>query len=346
MHKNKKSFPWINCKGSDCTLIMKFLPVATSGFLLECQDSEQRRVLTMILSMARLGVKFFDLMYQHGMWLDHKCGATLYEVGSSFTNGYGLLAAYAMENQQCLFSLKPKMHFYRHILIDLKEQLDKNCSAILSPVVFDCQQDEDLIGRLCKLSRQVDSRVLMRRTLEFYLVKASSLSRRHLKRCGWGPGCSHTSWFQRLVVLCCLVGDLADAVEWRYLCLKKIVKYEWMKHKSVGSGPKKVAERRNGDNEMKRPKSSQTMKKTSFSVESDVLVVPEVPSILSLLSFWSPWLTLKVLALTSLFTLFANSPFKRFYVRSSFPVLVAVVLTPSCCHLLTPFEPFLPGSRT
>ena len=184
MHKNKKSFPWINCKGSDCTLIMKFLPVATSGFLLECQDSEQRRVLTMILSMARLGVKFFDLMYQHGMWLDHKCGATLYEVGSSFTNGYGLLAAYAMENQQCLFSLKPKMHFYRHILIDLKEQLDKNCSAILSPVVFDCQQDEDLIGRLCKLSRQVDSRVLMRRTLEFYLVKASSLSRRHLKRCG------------------------------------------------------------------------------------------------------------------------------------------------------------------
>ena len=58
-----------------------------------------------------------------------------------------------------------------------------------------------------------------------------------------------------------------------------------MKHKSVGSGPKKVAERRNGDNEMKRPKSSQTMKKTSFSVESDVLVVPEVPSILSLLSF-------------------------------------------------------------
>ena len=47
------------------------------------------------------------------------------------------------------------MHFYRHILLDIKQQLDNKCSAILSPVI-DCQQDEDQIGRLCKLSRQVD----------------------------------------------------------------------------------------------------------------------------------------------------------------------------------------------
>lgn len=147
---------------------------------MECQDSEQRRVLSIVL--AWFGVKFFDLMYAHEMWLDPKYGATLYELGSSFTNGYGLLAAYVMKSQQCLYAIKPKMHFYPHILLDIKRQLDNKCSAILSPVIFDCQQDEDQIGRLCKLSRQVDARVLVRRTLEFYLVTSSILSRRHLKR--------------------------------------------------------------------------------------------------------------------------------------------------------------------
>ena len=56
--QEQKSVPWVNCKGSDCTLIMKFLRVTTAGFLLECQDSEQRRVMSMMLSMARLGVNF------------------------------------------------------------------------------------------------------------------------------------------------------------------------------------------------------------------------------------------------------------------------------------------------
>ena len=178
---------WINCKGSDCTLI--------KGFWISYGMSRFRTTTGVehCTGLAWCQVFWLDvLMYPHEIWLDPKYGATLYELVSSFTNGYGLLAAYAMESQQCLYAIKPKMHFYPHILLDIKQQLDNKCIAILSPVIFDCQQDEDQIGRLCKLSRQVDSRVLMRRTLEFYLVTSSILCRRHLKRCRWGPHCRAT----------------------------------------------------------------------------------------------------------------------------------------------------------
>ncbi len=182
-YTSKKSYPWINCKGSDCTLILKFLAVATAGFLNECTDQEQRRVLTILLSSSRLAVKFFDLMYAHGIWMDQKCAALLWEVGISFTNGYSLLAHMAMESQQCLFAIKPKIHFQCHVLTDLKSQVDGGTGtcAVLNPAVFDCQQNEDFIGRMCKLSRQVDSRTLMYRTLRFYLIKVSILAKRHLK---------------------------------------------------------------------------------------------------------------------------------------------------------------------
>ena len=182
MYKSKKTFPWMNIKGSDVTLVLKFLSVATMGFLNgePSLTPEQRRVLWTISSSTRLAVRFFDILYDHGIWLDRPCGANLYEVGTAFCTGYVLLADYAFQACECLYSLKPKIHFHKHVLIDLKTQIDDGCDAILSPVSFDCQQNEDYIGRLCKLSRQVHSSTLMTRTIEFYLVKVAILSKRHL----------------------------------------------------------------------------------------------------------------------------------------------------------------------
>ena len=172
----------MNIKGSDVTLVLKFLSVATMGFLNgePSLTPEQRRVLSTISSSTRLAVRFFDILYDHGIWLDRPCGANLYEVGTAFCTGYVLLADYAFQACECLYSLKPKIHFHKHVLIDLKTQIDDGCDAILSPVSFDCQQNEDYIGRLCKLSRQVHSSTLMTRTIEFYLVKVAILSKRHL----------------------------------------------------------------------------------------------------------------------------------------------------------------------
>lgn len=181
----------MNIKGSDCTLVLKFIPTAVTGFLNgENLTPEQRRILSIIAHSARVAVRFFDVMYEHGIFLNPHCAQHLYELGTAFTNGFGLLAEYAMQNSQNLFGIKPKLHFGRHILLELKLQIDAQCDAIVSPVIYDCQQNEDLLGKICKLSRQIHSRVLMMRTLQFYLVKSAILCKRHLKSGSEGRACA------------------------------------------------------------------------------------------------------------------------------------------------------------
>ena len=179
-YKNKKSYPWSNVKGSDCTLLLKFVRVMTIALLNQVGgDQERRKVLNVLLSTARLGISVYDHMNAHRLFMDWACGAVFYEKGQAFCNGYGWLACWAFEHQLCLFAIKPKLHFWSHVLADVKGQLDRRCVAIANPIMTDCQQNEDFIGRLCKLSMGIDNRVVFHRTLEFYLTKAAILLRRH-----------------------------------------------------------------------------------------------------------------------------------------------------------------------
>ena len=180
-YKSKKSYVWSNTKGSDSTLLCKWISTASVGFMFEEADPEKREVLSVILSTSRLATDWFDLIYSHGAFLTHSCGARLYEMGQAFLSGYKWLASYAFNQSLCLFGLKPKLHFQKHLLLDIFQQVKRGDTCIVSPVLFDCSQNEDFIGRVCRLTRRVDSRVLTERTLEFYLIKVAILLRRYQK---------------------------------------------------------------------------------------------------------------------------------------------------------------------
>lgn len=64
--------------------------------------------------------------------------------------------------------------------LEIYGQLQQGFAIILNPVIWDCCQHEDLIGRACKLGRQIDSRLLTQRVLEFYLIKAAVCLKRSL----------------------------------------------------------------------------------------------------------------------------------------------------------------------
>lgn len=181
-YTSTSSYPWANAKGSDVTLMMKWLRTATCAFLSDCSDHEKVEVLKTIWSAANLAVQFFDHMNGHCLWLSTSCGAVLYEYGHSFLIGYTWLAGYAHRSQMCLFSVKPKAHFFRHILLDLRLQLEKNDRVILNPLCWNCEQNEDFIGRMSALTIKLDSRVATHRVLEFWMVKASILFKRHFPK--------------------------------------------------------------------------------------------------------------------------------------------------------------------
>lgn len=126
-YTSTKSFPWLNGKGSDVTLCLKWLSAATSGFLHQgVGDAGKKKVMEIILSCSRTAVAFFDEMNNHGLFVNAGCAAKIYELGHSYLKGYNWLANFAFQSQLCLFSIKPKAHFYRHILLELREQLQNN----------------------------------------------------------------------------------------------------------------------------------------------------------------------------------------------------------------------------
>ena len=180
-YKTKKSYPYANVKASDCSLILQWLVVLVIGILTAGPPQEQLEVLNTILATCRLAISFYDLITSHNMFLDKACAVNLFQRGQSFVNGYVYLARWSLDHHHCLFALKPKLHFHKHILEEIKAQLDAGSTFVLNPLIFDCCRNEDLIGRICKISRKIDGRILHKRVLENFLIKAGILARHAAK---------------------------------------------------------------------------------------------------------------------------------------------------------------------
>ena len=165
---------------------MDWIATITVGFLnSENLSDDQRFVLDTILSTTRVGIAWFDIVYKHGLFLAPDCALRLYEVGHAFVVGYSTLA------HKSLFALIPKLHFQCHTLVELRLQIESGSGISLSPVCFDCCMNEDVVGRLSRLSRRSDTRVTFERVLSWWLVKAGLLFKRHygsLERKGQGQG--------------------------------------------------------------------------------------------------------------------------------------------------------------
>ena len=184
-YPNSKAYPYpfANVKGSDCTLLLKWEQTMAVGFLNDDQlNAEQRRVMSIILSTLSVAISLYDWLNDHTLFGGPCCAAVFYERGQSLINGYVWLADWAFKNTMCLYGIKPKMHFFKHMLLESKAQVDNNDRYAMNPVMNDCQQNEDLIGRLCKSSKKIDVRVMTKRVLEFYLVKAHILLKRFEQR--------------------------------------------------------------------------------------------------------------------------------------------------------------------
>ena len=159
---NQKSYPWANVKGSDCALTPQWIATLTVGIMNDSPPDWQLPVLQVILATSRMATSFYKHMCNHSMFEFRNCAAVLYERGLSFINGFVWLAKWSWDHEHCLFSVKPEMHFLKHLLLEVKMQLDNGDALVLNPLLFDCCQCEDLIGRTCRLGIRVDGRVISR----------------------------------------------------------------------------------------------------------------------------------------------------------------------------------------
>ena len=174
-------YPWVNGKGSEITLLLMWVDFYIDELLrkpLKCSDDAVP--LRAMLQMVRGGLNWIGIMHSHGIWLPRACAQTQVDAGLSFIRGYSFLAQYCMERRVAGFRLRPKLHYLHHLVMEAQSQLQGDASWVLNCAVFLCEQNEDFIGRLARVSRRVAAATAGLRTTQRYLVKVRFLLERLL----------------------------------------------------------------------------------------------------------------------------------------------------------------------
>ena len=172
-------FGWINCKGSDTSLCMSWLRVLTATLVLDLKSEDHRQTLEAMTRAAAKGERFFKILYSHGLWLSRHCTGAMYESLHSFLAAYNQLAFLSLYTHAFTgYAKKSKIHMLAHEKQDLRKVLKTAKHFALSPIAFACEGNEDMVGRLSRLSRRVSQKWAAHRTLDLYLIQCKTVHRR------------------------------------------------------------------------------------------------------------------------------------------------------------------------
>lgn len=116
-----------------------------------------------------------SFLYNAPLFLEHNECEYVYTKGMSFLQTYTSLAAEMFNaGRWHLFPLFPKIHAVHHVWLTIRE--DQLASRFaLNPLTASCQQDEDVIGRVSRVSRRVNIRQVTLRTLQRHLMSCYSI---------------------------------------------------------------------------------------------------------------------------------------------------------------------------
>ena len=174
------TFAWVSSKGSDTSHLVAWVQVLSAGLLNDPKNPQHVSLLRYINKTAASARVFLRIIYSHGLWLNRRCAAAVYENLHSFLQGYNACAFLSLNQFQfTAFAMKSKYHMVAHAKYDIFKALqDQNAERVLNMLVWACDMNEDMIGKVCRLSRKVSSRLTSQRTLELILIKSKALHRR------------------------------------------------------------------------------------------------------------------------------------------------------------------------
>ncbi len=183
---SKRSFPWMNSKGSDTMMVMKYLNWFAGIQLLSPTTDNARqnqKVLKLLKHTTHSFLELFSIIHSHGLWLDRPCAKLLYINCMLALRGYKALARHAIELSVCAFAFKPKFHGFHHVAYKLRIDLLAGNQRVLNPACWMCEQDEDKVGKVSRLSRRISVRNQTAQILYRYILKKKSCLARSKEKC-------------------------------------------------------------------------------------------------------------------------------------------------------------------
>ena len=182
-YEKLRSFAWVNSKGSEVTLLMMWLQWYLGHVLQKpLKNLDDKVPLQAMQQTIEGGLTYIGIMHSHGIFIPAACARLQVQAGMSFIRGYAFLASYCTQNKVSGFRLRPKLHYFHHLVHEADTQVKSGAEYVVSSVLFLCEQNEDFIGRISRISRRVSSRTASYRTTQRYLVKVGCLLERLLPR--------------------------------------------------------------------------------------------------------------------------------------------------------------------
>ena len=181
MYPTFAAFPWVNAKGADTMILLKFIAVQCTGFLQTPLRPEHSHTLTLMRTACQGAIGFFSILNAHGLFMERSCAMAAYTELTKFLKGYGMLAGASLNDTFNGWAIKPKLHLVKHAHLEIQEWLLAGHQVLVNFNLHNCEQDEDYIGRVCRLSRRLDSRRIGERVLQSCLLKSHLLYKNFLK---------------------------------------------------------------------------------------------------------------------------------------------------------------------
>lgn len=151
-------------KGSDTSHLLAWIAVLTTGLLIDPISPGHLVLLRYIKNTAMSARTFLRLIYGHGLWLRRHCIAAVHQNNHSFLQGYNACAFLSMNQFQFTgFAMKSKSHMLAHSKVDIYRMLqNSDTEYFLNMLIWGCGMNEDVIGKVCRLSRKVSTRKFQR----------------------------------------------------------------------------------------------------------------------------------------------------------------------------------------
>ena len=176
--RNFASAPWTNCKGSDTGLLLQWLHWFLSLTLRDPPAACDRGLLRKMQQLCQSYRSIFRSVHFHNLWMERACGRRLYVEIMRLLRGYQVVGSLCLRSRFRAFLQKPKNHALAHTAFHIRQQLLAGAPYILNIEAYSCEQDEDFIGRVSRLSRKVDVRTQGKRVFTRIFLKFRALRKR------------------------------------------------------------------------------------------------------------------------------------------------------------------------
>ncbi|CAE7621704.1 unnamed protein product [Symbiodinium sp. CCMP2592] len=148
-------------------------------------DVAQSRMLQVMSSASEAVGCFMRELLRAPLWLSPEQAQRAGEASLHFLQCYAKLVHIFYTKGECKYNLVPKLHNMHHLSLGLLDSASKGQSAT-NPLSYACFQDEDFIGRVSRLSRRISPKLLVRRTVERYLIATKYQLEDSKTACGSG----------------------------------------------------------------------------------------------------------------------------------------------------------------